>query len=222
MGVSVGSSIYNAPSIYESGEGGGGGGGGGSVIPLPEGYDPIESVHLARTNNEGVYLDFMSPSYLSSFRTNENRFYIECHLHTIYNNDMLLFGGGVAKSIKIIFGNNVVLGDYIEVQNGSTSEYFYSSDAFSKYADQDVNISINKGAIQINDDVYNVTFESGAINYFTVTTKGIGNTGAEMDLKKLYIYSPSDMLVFLGIPAKRILDDKEGFFDLITSSFYPV
>lgn len=221
MGVSVGSSIYNAPSIYESGAGGGGGGG-GSVIPLPEGYEPIESVHLARKNNEGVFLDFMSPSYLSSFRTNENRFYIECHLHKIYNNDMLLYGGGLAKSIKIQFGNNVVLGDYIEAQNGTSSQYFYSSDAFSKYSDQDVNILINKGAIQINDDVYNVPFESGSINYFTVTTKTVGNTGAEIDLKKLYIYSPSDMLVFFGIPAKRILDDKEGLFDLITSSFYPV
>ena len=222
MGVSVGSSIYNAPSIYESGASGGGGGGGGSVVVLPEGFEPIESVHLARKNNEGVHLDFMPPSYLSSFSTNENRFYIECHLHEINKNDMLFYGGGLAKSIKIQFGNNVVLGNYIEVRNGSNSEYFYSSDAFSKYSNQDVSILINKSAIQINEDVYNVTFESGNINYFTVTTRNVGNTGAEMDLKKLYIYSPSDMLVFLGIPAKRILDDKDGLFDVITSSFYPV
>lgn len=221
MGVSVGSSIYKAPSIYESGAGGGGGGG-GSVIPLPEGYEPIESVHLARTSNEGVYLDFMSPSYLSSFNTNENRFYIECHLNTIYQNDMLLYAGGFSKSITILFSNNVVLGDFIQFRNGTNDNYFYSSDAFTKYANQDVNISINKSAIKINDDVYNVAFESGSINYFTVTTKTVGNTGAEMELKKLYIYSPSDMLVFFGIPAKRILDDKEGIFDLITSSFYPV
>lgn len=61
MGVSVGSSIYNAPSIYESGAGGGGGGNIGTLQPI-----------LTVTAQNGV--DFQNECFVINqgvFRTSE-------------------------------------------------------------------------------------------------------------------------------------------------------
>ena len=104
MGVSVGSSIYNSPSIYESGAGSGGGGEGlpvGEIVEFPTGYTPLEKIVFEGRKAERVSIPFTG--YRANFNTTENTFILTAKVNNITRSCRFILLMPLSPSNQIYF-----------------------------------------------------------------------------------------------------------------------
>lgn len=225
MGVSVGSSIYNAPSIYESGAGGGGGGGGeglpiGEVINFPSGYTPLESIEFKNRLNEGIKIPFTG--YRSSFNTTANNVEIKLKItNTNINSQLIRFlpGGSSDELIyKYLSGTRY----FMKYSNGQPKITFYNI-SFDIITEKFTLI-----------DTYNKLTINGSVetipSFTTVNTRtdfifgSAPNTsvlGPNAILYSLIIKDPNLNAVFIGVPAFDEANEIDGLLDIVTNEFFP-
>lgn len=218
MGVSVGTSIYNAPSIYESGAGGGGGGGEGlpvgEIVDFPSGYTPLEKITF-----EGLLSECVNIPY-SGYRANNN---------TTENTVVLsLKVNDITKPCEFIrFGpSNPNNGIYF---NGYHYCIMYSNSYFRNvFVDltnelkEKSNVSYKYNRVSLNNHIENKP-ELTTIN--NVNDLIIGNLPGNvnvtyMDVYAVKIYDPNDNMIFFGVPAFDEANQIDGLLDLITNEFF--
>lgn len=212
MGVSVGSSIYNAPSIYESGAGGGGGGGGGGgFVPLPTGYTFLEKLNIS--GKQGIKIDFENK------RTSYNDVnLLDVFIELVYkevnssgkliqalkNDDFTLSLSGTDTKYATFNYNNNLLGDYPGVRQ-------------SDFLNKDLILNINSNSLKFNESVYSISNPSQLIKTYSVGSLGSNNV-INFDLKNIKIYYQGK-LIFMGIPCIRDLDGVEGVYNPLEDEF---
>lgn len=219
MGVSVGSSIYNAPSIYESGAGGGGGGGEGlpvgEIVEFPSGYTPLEKITFEGLSNECINIPYSG--YRANNNTTENTVVISLKVNDI------------TKPCQFIRFNPVTPNNGIYF-NGYHYCLMYSNSYFRNvFVDQTnelkekSNVSYKYNRVSLNNHIENKP-ELTTIN--TVTNVIIGNLPGNvnvtyMDIYAVKIYDPNDNMIFFGVPAFDEANQIDGLLDLITNDFFP-
>lgn len=211
MGVSVGSSIYNAPSIYESGEGGGGGGGGGGFVPLPTGYTFLDALNISGT--QGIKIDFVNK------RTSYNDInlldvFVELVYKELSSSKVLIqvlkndgFGlllQGTHTKYDTFNYNGSLVGTYPGVQQND-------------YLNKDLILNLNGNSLKFNEDTYNIYNPSQIIETFSIGSLG-GNYVFNFDLKNIKMYFQGK-LIFMGIPCIRDLDGVEGVYNPLEDEF---
>ncbi len=219
MGVSVGSSIYNAPSIYESGAGGGGGEGlpVGEIVEFPTGYTPLEKIVFEGRISEGILIPFTG--YRSSFNTTENTVQLTAKCYNINKQCFCFFFQPNTPQNSLIFnGYNY----FVMRSNGGISNLFFD---YENELKEKFNISFKYNKSVLNDHVFNGPYFT-TIN--TVDSFCIGqwptSSNRNMDYLEVYavkIYDPNDNMIFMGVPAFDEANEIDGLLDLITNEFFP-
>lgn len=221
MGVSVGSSIYNAPSVYESGAGGGGGGDEGlpvgEIVEFPSGYTPLEKIVFEGRLGEGITIPFTG--YRSGFNTTENTVQLTAK---VYNNtspvtfflfdplsprNSLTFNG---YTYCTAFSNGVSNGIFIDCQDEIKEKF---------------NISFTYNRFVLNNQIESKSYLT-TINTVDKLYIGQYSTGSNInvDLMEVYsvkIYNPNNNMIFFGVPAFDEANQIDGLLDLITNEFFP-
>lgn len=220
MGVSVGSSIYNAPSIYESGAGGGGGGDGlpvGEIVEFPTGYTPLEKIVFEGREAEGITIPFSG--YRSSYNTTENTVQLTAKVNDIEKGCTCFIYEPVSPQNSLIFNGQTY---FIMRSNGGVSHLFQN---FQNELKEKFNLSFkyNKGVL--NNHVENQPWFT-TIN--TIDALSIGEYHSSpnsdrnyMEVYAVKIYEPNDNMIFLGVPAFDEANEIDGLLDLITNEFFP-
>lgn len=221
MGVSVGSSIYNAPSIYESGSGGGGGGGEGlpvgEIVDFPAGFTPLEKIEFTGKFEERIIIP------LTGYRQNNNT-----------TENTLEFTGKITNTSKIshlcrylppspldgIYYN--AYGYCIMYSNGGFSNCFTNYDE-SLYKEK-FSLKYKYNKVSLNNHVENKT-QFTTINTKTDVYIGAyqtsGLSGANyFELYSYKIYDPNENMIFFGVPAFDEANEVDGLLDLITNEFF--
>lgn len=219
MGVSVGSSIYNDPSIYENGAGGGGGDEGlpvGEIVEFPTGYTPLEKIVFEGRLGEGITIPFNG--YRSSYNTTENTVQLTAK---VYNNarpvsffvfepllprNSLTFNGG---TYCIAFSNGVSNGIFIDCQDEIKEKF---------------NISFKYNRFVLNNLVESKSYLT-TINNVDKLNIGQYPTGSNINVDYIEVYSvkiynPNGNMIFFGVPAFDEANDVDGLLDLITNEFF--
>lgn len=220
MGISVVSSIYNAPSIYETGAGGGGGG--GSPIPLPTGYKSIEKLEL-RGRGDGVVIP------MSDFRANyantSTRLIIRAKLNVFQVN----YNSSIVKSLPKLPGYNTNWNNYYFVYNtvinGSAGFYNVFTGMTENLKDlmkDEFTFKMDRQKIELEDLSQSFSADEITKSDFIV---GDGDPyyGSIMDadIFSFQMENTADEKIFIGVPSMREADEKTGLFDLITGEFFP-
>lgn len=212
MNVFNRSSIYNAPSIYESvAGGGGGGGGGGGFVPLPTGYTFLEKLNIS--GKQGIKIDFENKR-TSYNDVNLLDVFIELVYKEVYsggvliqaeknNNFSLSLGGTDTKYATFSYNNNLV-GDYPGVRQ-------------SDFLNKDLILNINSNSLKFNENVYSISNPTQLIKRYSVGSLG-GNNVINFDLKNIKMYFQGK-LIFMGIPCIRDLDGVEGVYNPLEDEF---
>lgn len=211
MGVSVGSSIYNAAGIYESGQGGGGGGGGGGFVPLPTGYTFLEKINIS--GKQGIKIDFVNKrtSYndINLLNIFVDLVYKEINtgavlIQALKTNDFdLSLVGNDTKYATFNYNHNLI-GDYPGVRQ-------------SDFLNKDLILNINGNSLKFNENVYSIYNPSQIIKKYSVGSLG-GNYVINFDLKNIMMYFQGK-LIFMGIPCIRDLDGVEGVYNPLEDEF---
>lgn len=221
MGVSVGSTIYNAPSIYESGAGGGGGGGEGlpvgEIVDFPSGYTPLEKIVFEGRLSEGITIPFNG--YRSAFNTTENTVQLTAKVNDINKPCYCFFYEPISPQNSFIFNGFTY---FVMRSNGGNSNLFigYQNELKEKF---NVSFKYNKGVL--NNHVENQPWFT-TIN--TVDSLSIGQYSSSpnwnsdfMEVYSVKIYDPNDNMIFFGVPAFDEANEIDGLLDLITNEFFP-
>lgn len=220
MGVSVGSSIYNAPSIYESGAGGGGGDEGlpvGEIVEFPSGYTPQEKIVFEGRLAEGITIPFTG--YRSSYNTTENTVQLTAK---VYNNkrqaffvifeplspqNSLVFNG---NTYCFAHSNGVSNGVFIDCQDEITEKF---------------NVSFKYNRFVLNNQIESKPYLHTINNVDKLNIGQYQNSpNLNVDYMEVYslkIYNPNDNMIFLGVPAFDEANEIDGLLDLITNEFFP-
>ena len=218
MGVSVGSSIYNAPSIYESGAGGGGGTEGeegiGSII-TPDGYKRI------------LYIENNKQS--STFRTifNVKDIDKECEFNFIIK--FPLFDTFSPSSFQVLQSSKVKLmvRDMTQVYGTTYFEanFFgpvsYGS-TINNVSNQITQVKLNKDGLFFNDNLIGSisVSDSGSISIFDFAQTLQG----ELSSRDVYIYKfnvkKGNSYIYDCLPVVEIGTGKIGLFDFVDNLFF--
>lgn len=218
MCVSVGSSIYNAPSIYESGAGGGGEGlPVDEIVEFPTGYTPLEKIVFEGRTAEGITIPFTG--YRSSFNTTENTVQLTAKVYDITRPCFCFFYEPISPQNSLIFnGNNY----FVMQSNGIFNNVFvnYQNELKEKF-----NISFKYNKCVLNNHVENQPW------FTTINTKDKLSIGQHhsspnynvdyMEVYSVKIYEPNDNMIFFGVPAFDEANQIDGLLDLITNEFFP-
>ena len=221
MGVSVGSSIYNAPSIYESGAGGGTEGegeyGAGSVA-MPEGF-----TRLLYIENNKIDRYFTCDFYNLNL-TCDDDFLFSMKLPEFVLGGDLFFPIGGLQTITLSLSKRSFIGGktYIE----SPSRFFGYS--FEKNTNMDLSNSltdvvINKSGLSIND--VNIMNFNGPFDQNTrqeiifPNNMPSDNIAASFQCFK-FVVKNGNSIKYDFIPAKNNNTNAVGFLDLVNGSFY--
>lgn len=222
MGVSVGSSIYNAPSIYESGAGGGGGGGEGlpvgEIVDFPSGYTPLEKIVFEGRLAEGITIPFTG--YRSSYNTTENTVQLTAKITNINKQCFCFFFGPNTPQNSLIFNGYTY---FIMYSNGGSPSNILAG--FQDELKEKFNVSMKYNKAVLNNHVENLPWYT-TIN--TVDSVSIGqypsSPNDNIDYMEVYavkIYNPNDDMIFFGVPAFDEANEIDGLLDLITNDFFP-
>lgn len=214
MGVSVGSSIYKAPSIYESGAGGGvSPQPTDSVIitPLPTGFESLDVLEIKNYSDYGIlipmsgfrsiYVDTEFLKFKINFKSNfddlGDTFLIQ--EGALYCAADWVAGGTLRWNNQIIGGSdNIILPNYID-------EFLDVVLGYDKFIFKDLEKSI------INP--------KRNIASFCIGSKGWGNRTLPITLKKIEI-TYNNNVICLCSPVMRISDQVKGMFDIISGDFF--
>ena len=211
MGVSVGSSIYNALGIYESGAGGGGGGGGGGFVPLPTGYTFLEKLNISGT--QGIKIDFV----------NKRTSYNDVNLLDVFVE--LVYKELSSSKILIQIEKNdgipiALIGDNAQYDTFKYNNWLvgdYPGIRQSDYLNKDLILNIYGNSLKINDNAYSIHNPSALIKYYAIGSLS-GNLVFDMDIKNIMMYYQGK-LIFMGITCIRDLDGVEGVYNPLEDEF---
>lgn len=221
MGVSVGSSMYNAPSIYESGAGGGGGGGGSGgagVVPFPEGYKRI-----LYFSNDGSTNKFYC-------RINNIEVTEESEIEIIAKFPNFPTSGSDTATL-ILSSNHInhFLRDWTS-HVGKTwfNQLRFFSDTYQGSSIIDLrndifNVKINKEGYFINGNkIISFTGIYQGVENWIQCPSGFGGNPAANLIEYLYslIIKKNDNVLNDLLPAIEIDTGKIGFIDIISENFY--
>lgn len=221
MGVSVGSSIYNAPSIYESGAGGGGGDEGlpiAEIYNFPSGYTPLDKLVFDGKPAERVQVHL--DGYRSSFNKTDNICELIGKINDITQTNSLF------RYVPITPNDNVTKA----ARDNSLSVYSNSSYAevfrwiSNNLLSQKFTLKYTYNKLWLNEHSENISW------FTTINTKDsicICSSSSEhsrvayMDIFSFKIYNPNGNIIFFGVPAFDEANEKDGLLDIITNEFFP-
>lgn len=209
-GILKGSSIYNGNAIYNDGNGGGGGGGGGG-LPIPAGYEQLNSYIffvenrgsnfvIDTSNWAGVTVE-VNFKYLAVF---ENKFSFSV------NSSKTFYSVRTDNTIKLTYDLYTYIGGYPGAIN--LDELAADGTLIKAIFDGP------NGKLFWNDEAFILGFPE--ITNFCVGCNFYGNGSQKMELFSIIIRDSSNTIVFYGTPVKRTLDEVEGILDLLTGTFY--
>lgn len=218
MGVSVGSSIYNAASIYESGAAGGGGGGSlpiDEIISIPSGYTLLDKLEFKGYKDERIVIPF------NGFRSDKNK------------TDNILELNAKLKVLDAtsFFGylpNNPRNG----ITFSGSSCYFFSNNGFIFCFNGLNHLLLNNFCMQYT---YNKAWLNGILDdrdmFSTINTiNGVligdaqGSDRINLDHREIFsfvMYDSNWNKFFMGVPAFDEANEVDGLIDLITNEFFP-
>lgn len=222
MGVSIGSSIYNAPSIYESGAGGGGGDlegdfGAGS-ISMPEGFTRLLYIennkisNIFRCNFDNLSISF-DDDFLFSFKS------------PLFISDGDSFRPiGSNNTLNVGMRKRSYIGDKTRFEGGGNNFFYY---AFEGNTNLDlsnviIDLKMNKDGLYINDEkIFNFAgpFDQSTRQqvYFPYQL-GVDQKSSICQCYK-FVIKNGDSIKYDFIPAKNENNDV-GFLDLVNENFY--
>lgn len=215
MGVSVGSSIYNAPSIYESGAGGG-------ISPeptesviitsLPEGFESIDVLEIKNYSDYGILIP-MNSGFRSSFVDTEFlKFKINFKSDFSDLLDTILIQEGSLICTGETFGstlrwNNSIIGNYD------------NRIILTNYVDEFLDVVLSYDKFIFKDIERSIVNPKRNIDKFCVGANNWGNRALPITLKKIEI-TYNDNIICLCSPVVRISDQVKGMFDIISEDFF--
>lgn len=221
MGVSVGSSIYNAPSIYESGAGGGGGGGGeglpvGEIVEFPTGYTPLEKIEFDGKSEERISISL--DGYRLPNNTTENTVELTAKVTDIHKvctfikylpaipNDSLGFNGGFYCQV---FSNSSSNNCFVNHQNlfeqKFSIRYKYNKVSLNELVENQPWFTVINTKDHVNIGSYSGSADSGS---------------TYMEIYAFKIYDPNGNMIFFGVPAFDEANQIDGLLDIITNEFF--
>ena len=217
MCISVGSSIYNSTSIYESGAGGGGTEGDegiGSII-IPDGYKRILYIENNKIN--------------SSFRTSFSGKEIDkdCEINFIIKFPQ--FDSLSSSKFQVIASSKATLmvrdwtqyvgTTYFEAKFFSSIEY---GSTINDVSNQEIKVKLNKDALYFNDTLISSISgsEPGSFQYFDFP-QTLEN---ELSSRDVYIYKfnvkKGNSYIYDCLPVVEIGTGKIGLFDFVDNLFF--
>jgi len=175
---------------------------------LPDGY---REVRYLEGNNSGYV-----PTNIYLTGTNTVRFKFETP--EVTNSSYILFGSytsgtGVSDNYSFYVGRSSTYPSYIRYGNKINSEWLPSAN--TKY-----DIVMSPTGLSINDysaswALQNQTFTCSKLMYIGY----LDGTTSKKVIGKMYEFIVDG--VFYGVPAVRESDDKTGYYDLVTNTFFP-
>lgn len=219
MNVFNGDSIYNAPSIYESGAGGGGsseGENGAGSVDMPEGFTRL--------------LYFESDKLDNLFRCEFSDLKIDYDCDFLFSlkiPNLVQFGFnfypvgfiGINSSLQIGFYQSV----NFELSSCKFFDFSFSGIAIPNVNNSLISVRCNKNGIYINDQqVYNLAgpFYTGERNNICFPYQlGNDNRNSDCQIYKMTI-KKGDVIKYDCLPVKNDDNGEVGFLELVNNKFY--
>ena len=223
MGVSVGSSIYNAPSIYESGAGGGGGSegeNGAGSVNMPEGFTRL------------LYFENNKVSNFFRCRIDQINFDSDCEFEFCFKSPIMVVGSSDSfypvgnlypdQSIEIGFRDWT---SYVGTTYFSILKFFgysYQGSTITNLSNRVMNMKLSKNGLYIDDNLiihFNGSFNLNAYNrlYFPYE---LSNKTDDVYIYK-FLVKKNDSILVDCLPVINNDTSQVGFIDLISGLFYP-
>ena len=211
MGIFNDTGIYKGPGIYKTGADNGGGGGGGGGLPIPAGYEQLDS---CISWNKGRISNFViDTSNWSGVTVEVNFKYLEV-FESKYsfsiNSTNSFYCSKVYNVLKLSY-NHTPIGGY---PGDINLDQLAADGTLIKAIFDGPN-----GKLFWNDEAHIIGFPQITTN-FSVGGNVYGNGSQKMELFSLIIRDSSNTIVFYGTPVKRTLDEVEGILDILTGTFY--
>ena len=206
-GILKGSSIYKGNAIYNDGTGGGGGG-----MPMPEGYEQIESVTLPDdVNMKGFEFSVSDPN---------SAIEIDLVLNKI-----------LPSSSKMMFTINGTYARIQQMQWGYDNVLSYNDQVIDRYTDPIIVDQLITDKVKIKsilDFSNNKLIWNGrehSIGFPTLTLFCVGSRPWNAKCTSMTIFDiiardSNNNITYFGVPAKRTLDEVEGIIDIVSNTFY--
>lgn len=197
-------SIYKDAGIYKTGAGGGGGGG------VPGDYLPIEKISIPFNKNQGGVLLEVETNNAAAIEIN---CFIDYSFTTwgdlfilmLYNANTEKGGVRCNPQTKELYGSN---------QNVSFGDMGYVTESVYR-------LKLDKDKLTLNNSLYSIYYSKQSITAVSLGCAGAaGRRSYPYDVFGVKITDEENNVILDGIPVKRIEDNIEGIFDLISSRFF--
>ena len=219
MGVSVGYSIYNAPTIYESGAGGGGGGGGGlpiaEIYNFPSGYTPLEKIVFEGKTAERVEVPLNG--YRANYNKTDNIVELIAKVNNTDVNNCFFRYVPVSPNDSVSYYPN-------EIDIYSNNSSYWGFEGIAK------NLIKEKFTLKYRYNQMWLNDRSESYSWFTtintktsicICSSPVETTRlAYMDIFSFKIYEPTGNVIFFGVPAYDENNNVDGLIDIITNEFF--
>lgn len=208
------SGIYKGPGIYKTGAASGGG---GVVIPLPDGYEQLDKL-LLNVPSQGVGIPLTG--IRASYANTSTSFILEAKMNEVFDSGNRIFNSTPVTPLYGIYYN----GYYMGLNGGGGSV-----NLFVGMVEQLRNILTNRFILKSNrvktilnelEEEHNYFSEISRDSFWIMNHNQYGSQ-TNMDVYSFQLEAIDGTKIFIGVPAKRLLDEKEGLFDLITNEFFP-
>ena len=187
------------------------------VIPLPDGYEQLDKL-LLNGHSQGVEIPLTG--IRASYANTSTSFILEAKMNEVFTSGNSLFS---SYPLTPIYNMNYN-GYYIVAQVGSGFV-----NLFTGMEQQLREILTNRFILEYNrlharlnelEETYTYFSEISRTSFSVMNNSNYGSN-TNMEVYSCQLESIDGTKIFNGVPAKRLLDEKEGLFDLITNEFFP-